>query len=596
MIGTILYDPDKPEVIASPVSSYQPPELVKVLTRKVQSDYQVGFNLQHKPFTEFNDLSLLDRADYNQKRWNAYRAPASEDPDEAWRWNGVRPITRNKIIGIVAQVTSQIIMPAPFAQNDKDEIDRTAALVMRDLMDYNVRNSNYVENYIMWITDALVNPAAYLGVGFFEAMQTIKEENEGKISKKEVLDGVLSGFQTFNIPLDEILIGNFYQKQLERQRMVIRRRYIEYDEAKALYGDHENYECVTPGTRALFNSDTSMFYDVVDDTLATVCEEVTYYNRLEDAEIPYINGIYVGDKDTEANPIKHRDNENRPKYNFSVLGYEDISPRFFFYMSAAQKLGDDDELVIRTEQLLADAVFLSTMPPTVTTGQGQLSEAMVIPGKNTAFDNPDVKVSPIMIGQSLTPAFNLLLKKEQNMSESTQDPQSSGVQSTVPKTKYEAALLQENAKIALGRFGNMIVNSLKKTGYLMIDVILQHQTVAEVSEISEGQLVEKWRSFVLTDAPENDKKVTRKIKFKSEMIGSELSAEDMSSRSQELLEEEGGIDSDTRILEVNPEAWRKMKFHLVLDVKELLPPVFTEPFPEQDPTGARSLPKEELVV
>lgn len=548
----------------------------------------MGYNLQYKPFEEFNDYSLLDRADLDQKRWNAYRAPKSEDPDEAWRWNGIRPITRNRIIGIVAQMTSQIIIPAPFAQNDKQEIDRTAALVMRDLMDYNIRNSDYVENYILWITDALVNPIAYLGVGFFEAMQTIKEENEGKISKKEVIDGVLSGFQTFNIPVDEVLIGNFYQKQLERQRFVIRKRNIEYDEAEAIYGEHKNWEFVTTGKKTIFSSETSLFYNTFDETLQTLCEEVIYYNRLEDTEIPFVNGIYLGDTDTEANAIKHRDNENRPKYNFATMGYEEISTRFFYYKSAAWKLGDDDELVVRTEQLLADAVFISTIPPTITTGQGQLSEAIVIPGKNTAFDNPDVRVAPIQLGASLTPAFNLLLKKEQNMSESTQDPQSSGVQTGPPKTAREALLLQENAKIALGRFGHMLVNSLKKFGGLMIDVIIQHQSVAEIEEISEGQLVEKWKSFVLTNAPEGDKMVTRKIQFKGDMVGKELTPEESKQRAYELLKQEGGIDSENRILEVNPEAWRKMKFHLVLDVKELLPPSLTE-----IPNELQQLPQEQ---
>lgn len=574
MIGNLQYD-EKNNLI-TPLSEYQPPEDVKKLTGRIQIDYQSAFDLQNRQFTEFNDLSVLGRADLDQKRWNAYRYPQSEDIDESWRWNGIRPITRNRIIGIVAQMTAKIVIPAPFAQNDKDELDRTSALVIRDLMDYDIRNSNYVDNYILWIEDALVNPAAYIGVGFFEILQTIKEENEGKISKKEVIDGVMSGFQTFNIPLDEILIGNFYQRQLDRQRYIVRRRYIDYDEAKALKGEHENFEYVKPGIKTIFDSGTEMFYNVVDENLQTLCEELTYFNRLEDAEIPFMNGIYVGDKDTEANRIKHRDNENRPKYNFAVLGYEDISSRFFYYKSAAWKLGDDDELVVRTEQLLADATFLSTIPPAITSGIGQLSEAIMIPGKNTAFENPDAKIQPIQLGGQLTTAFNLLLAKERNMSESTQDPMMSGIQ-TQPKTASEAMLLAQNAKIALGRFGNMLVNSLKKLGGLMIDVIIQHQTVADVEEVSDGQLVEKWKTFILTDVPEGELKTTHKIIFKPEMMGEELGEEGIKERSHDILNREGGIDSDTRIFEINPEAWRKLKFHLVIDVKELLPPILSEP-------------------
>lgn len=578
MIGTLLTDPKDPTKILTPLSAFAPPEDVKKLTERISQDDGVAFSLQNKTLTEFNDYSLLQRADIDQKRWNAYRAPPSMDVDEAWRWNGIRPITRNRIIGIVAQMTARIVIPAPYAQNDQDELDVSAAQIMRDLMEYNIRNSNYVDNYIMWITDALVNPAAYLGVGFFEAMQTIKEENEGKVTKKDVLDGVVSGFQTFNIPLDEIFIGNFYQKQLDRQRFVIRRRYIDYDEAKSLKGDHKNFEYVQPGIKTVFNAADSLFYDAVDETLSTLVEEVTYYNRLEDMEVLFMNGIYVGDNDTEANIIKHRDNENRPKYNFGVLGYEDISSRFFFYKSAAWKLGDDDELVIRTEQLLADAVFLETMTPTVTSGVGQMSEAIMIPGKNTAFENSQVRVEPIKLGSSLSSAFNLLLKKERDMSESSQDPMMTGVQ-TQPKTASEAILMAQNAKIALGRFGNMLASSLKKVGGLMIDVILRHQTIGDIEETGDGESVQRFKTFILTNS--GDEKLNKKIVFKPEMMGQEMSEEEEMAKSHEMMEQEGGIDSTNRISEVNPEAWRKLKYFLSVDTEELLPLSLRDSFARQ---------------
>ena len=575
MIGTALYDEKDKTKIISPISAYNPPEEVKTLTARISQDYQLANNLQVKPFTEFNDYSLIQRADIDQKRWNAYRQPASMDVDEQWRWNGIRPITRNRIIGIVAQMTAHIVIPAPYAQNDQDELDMMAAQVMRDLMEYDIRNSNYIDNYINWITDALVNPAAYLGVGFFDAMQTIKEENEGKISKKDILDGVFSGFQTYNIPLDEILIGNYYQKQLDRQRFVIRRRYIDYDEAKSLKGEHENFEFVQPGLRTFYDSGTTMFYQAFDQTLQTLCEQTTYYNRLEDMEVNFMNGIYVGDKNTGDNRIKHRDNEDRPKYNFGVLGYEDISSRFFFYKSAAWKLGDDDELVIRTEQLLADATFLSTMPPTITTGQGQMSEAIVIPGKNTAFDNPDVKVQPIQLTSALSSAFNLLLKKERDMSESSQDPMMAGIQTQTAKTATESALLAQNARISLGRFGNMLSSSLKKIGGLMIDVILRHQTIGDVEETSDGQMAQKFKTFILTNS--GDQKLNKKIMFKPEMMGQDMDEQGVMARSHDLIAQEGGVESQNRIYEVNPEAWRKLKFFLFVDVEELLPLSLRQP-------------------
>jgi hypothetical protein len=568
MIGTIERKDNK---VITPVSAYQPSKEVRDLTIDIQQDNQVGYNLQNQNFEEFNDESLLSRMDIDQKKWNAYRYPTSPDVDEQWRYNGIRPTTRNRILGIVAQMTAQIVIPAPFAQDDQDEIDRMAAQVMRDLMEYNIRNSSYVEDYINWITDALVNPIAYMGVGFFEHMQTIREENEGRITKKQVIDDVFSGFQTSNIPTDEVLWGNYYQRNLQKQRFMIRRRYIDFDEAQAKWGEHENFNYVHPGLNTVFDGETSLFYDTKDDNLETLVEELTYYNRSEDIEIPFVNGIYVGASDVEANPIKHRDNENKPKYGVAGLGYEPISSRFMFYKSAAWKLGDDDELVTRMEQLTVDATFLSVMPPTITTGAEQMTEAIVIPGKNTVFSNADVKVQPIQLGSAIQAGWNAIMSKENSMSQSTQDPMMTGVQ-TQPKTASEAMLLAQNAKIALGRFGNMLANSLKTLGGLMIDVILQHQTVGEIEETVDGETVQKFKSFIVADVvDEEGQKLTKKITFKPEMMGEELVEEDMMARSMEMMEKEGGVDSDMRIYEVNPDKWRKLKYMMHIDIDELLP-------------------------
>lgn len=569
MIGAILHD-EKGKVI-TPLSAYQPRQEVATLTNRIAQDYQSGDTLLHKPFTEFNDESLLSRSDLDQKKWNAYQLPKSSDPDEMWRWNGVRPVTRNKILAIVAHMTAKTVIPAPTAQNDKDEEDRVAAEVMRDLLEWEIRNSAYVDNYISWITDALVNPVAYLGVGFVEAMQKVKDE-KGKTS--EVMDAVLSGFQTYNIPIDEIRISNFYgNRNIQSKRFVIRKRVIEFDTAQALYSDNSDFsEYVHPGVRSVFDNTTSMFYDVYDETLGTLVEEVTYYNRLEDLEVTFVNGVYLGDKNVNANRIKHRDSEDRPKYAMSTLGYELISSRFFFNKSAAWKLGSDDELVQRTEQLAADAMTLGTLSPVAVTGHGALSAAMMIPGGVTTFESPDVKVQPIQVGQGISAAMQILLHAEKSMSDSSQDSQSAGVQTGTAKTAREAMILQQNARIAMGLFGSMVTNSVKSLGELMMDIILQHETVADVEEVAGKGTVEKWKTFVLNNATVGGRQVTKKIIFDKNLLGQpDMQSEEQTYNDSMALLNEEGLDGKTRIYKVNPEKWRKLKYKIVMDTEDLLP-------------------------
>jgi len=78
-------DPKKPVTdpnrIESPVSSFQPDEKTRDVTALVQKDFIFGFEQLSKPRREFNDRSLITEIDVNQKAFNSYVPPKSEDPD-----------------------------------------------------------------------------------------------------------------------------------------------------------------------------------------------------------------------------------------------------------------------------------------------------------------------------------------------------------------------------------------------------------------------------------------------------------------------------------------------------------------------------------
>src|SRR3990167_9761163 len=135
MIGPLPTSQDGKKITA-PISIYSPPEGVIELTKRIQQDYALGYQNQTKVLREFNDMSLLTRMETDQKVFNSYIEPKSDDPDEAWKWNGVRPIPRNKVISMAAHVTSTILFPGVFAQNENDEEDRQAGEVMGDLIEH----------------------------------------------------------------------------------------------------------------------------------------------------------------------------------------------------------------------------------------------------------------------------------------------------------------------------------------------------------------------------------------------------------------------------------------------------------------------------
>ena len=185
----------------------------------------------------------------------------------------------------------------------------------------------------------LVNPVTYMGADYREVFQKIRVKLDEGYETKEVLDEELSGFNTTVYSADQVLISNAYEQNIQRQYIVPKHRYIDYFEAKAIYGEHDNWQYVQSGLQSFYNEDDGLFYDIKDEDHETEVEEVTFYCRRDDAEYTYINGVYMSDEDSvENNPMTHRDNMNKPKVPITPFGYERINEHFFYYKSLVNNL------------------------------------------------------------------------------------------------------------------------------------------------------------------------------------------------------------------------------------------------------------------
>lgn len=565
MIGKIDKDKDK-------VSSYQPSREVADLTSLVSQDYQTGFDILHKGNEEYDNRSIIEEQNENQRAFNTYVGDENLDPDEKWRWQGRRPIVRNKIIGMAAQLTANILYPNIFPQNKSDEEDKLAASVMKDLIKWNIDNSDYERSFVFGVVAGLVNPATILKAEYSEAFQTIKAKNEdGSLSKKQVVDEVLSGFNTNVIPIDEFYITNVYEFDVQKQKAVIRRRYIEFDEAEALYGEHENFKFVQIGIKALFSEDEGVFYDAKDEDLTTLVEEATYYNRREDTEVVFVNGIYQGDENTEANPMKHRDNQNRPKYPFVKGIHEMVDEGNFFYgKSAVAKIKGDEDLLNTMWGLTMDGSYLDVMKPIIVSNTNEeIDKSVMFPASVTLLEK-DARITPLTTGSNLNSGYAAIGEIEKSITESSQSDVRSGVDAGGNQTAFEISRLEKNAIINQGLSIGMIARMIEDFGDLMIDLIMMHQTVGQTSEILGGGTKTKFMTFLLQDEPDKGKKITKKIEFTDEMMGRPMTDEQFKKEQFKILDEEGGINGDTRIFKVNPFRFSEFSFKAKVSADNLM--------------------------
>lgn len=572
MYKSLTRDAQDPKKIKDTVSLYQPqyPRALEV-TLQVLQDYQHGKEVQQKPRSEFNDRSLLSEIDINQKAFNSYVEPRSEDPDESWRAQTVRPITRNKLISIAAHVTSTVLFPNVFAQNDADEEDRGASEVMRSLVEWVIDNSNYSRAFIQAVISALVDPAVIMEAGYVEVMRTVKRKMDEKdefgyqkYKKEEIIDEVLSGFLANVVPCQEILIANIKEPNIQKQRFIIRSQYIDYKEAKQIYGKYENFAFVKPGVYTVFDEGTRTFYDVHDeDSRNYLVNRVIYYSRIDDLELVFINGILMCHPDR---PLSREDK----LYPFAKSGYEPLNNgQFFYYKSAANKLGSDQDLVDTLYNMIIDGTFMALMPPMALYGSEDINSSVSIPGSITSFRDPNTKMESLAPKSDIRAGLETIGMVERSIAQSSQDDIRSGNAQSGERTAREVILMEQNARIALGLFGKMIGFLVEDFGKLMIGDILQHMSVAQVDALS-GSL--NYRSFLLPDQVIDGKRVTKKIEFTDEYLDKpEMTEGGLNELSFDLLEEEGGLEGSKKIYKVNPPIFRNLKYKIRVDIDQLTP-------------------------
>lgn len=568
-------------------SAYKPSKDVLDLFQQVQDDYTVAYSLQHRPFKEFDGLSLLERTRRDQETFAAFVGAEYIPQARKWRWRGRKNTARNRIIGILAHMLSAMLFPYVRAVNDQDEEEEDTAQVMQILVEDQLRKAGYEIKFLYLVIAAMVNPAVFVGIEYVEAMQKIKQRMaDGSISIIEAVDQFMSGMQMNIIPIDEILLGDFYTFELQRQPYIIRVRRIPWDEARKIYGSHSDFKYVTAGqTRIVLTGQENQTLFDVEWTEADrdYVQEITAFYRAEDLQVCFVGGVFMGDSNDiyNSNPFEHRrmtyakgDWASAPVYPFAKSGFEplDATGRFAYYKSAAFKEYWDDASINKAYQLLQDGMALDVMKPNFISGVTKIDGTVIAPGASVALPK-DAAVTPYSLGPNLAMAMQVLQQNKDDMAESTQDSTQGGV--AQPGVTARATIIAEqNAKQILGVFGLMLANLVEQIGSLVMDVTVQHSTIGEVDDSVPEALKVRYRTF-LAKGSDSGKEMTHRIVFTDEYMGRELTKKEKTELEWELYDQTGDTpeereQSAQRIYKVNPYQFARMNFTMYVDADQIV--------------------------
>lgn len=575
---------DKKGLPVGEISSYFPTKEEVKIRAMILKHMVFGTTTMYTPRTEFNDLSVITRDQYDQMSFNTYQSNNGEawDGDQlsSWRSRAIRPVVRNKCISIAAHATARLIFPKVFAYNRDSEEEQEAAKVMEDLMEWSADESNYSHVSLMRTITALSSPASIGYTEYGEVYRTVKvgkEDDEespdyGKWIEKKVLDKAFPCFQDIVVPVDQLYIENFYEPDIQKQAWLIWRRVYSYSLAETKYVDNDNFKYVRPGVQTVYDDANRNFYNVYDPNMRSEdVEEIIYWNRILDLKIILVNGVMMTEAD---NPNPRADK----LYPFDKFGYEPINNRCFYYKSLAFKLQHDADIVNTLYQMVVDGTYLSIFKPMVNVGGEIIASDVIVPGSVTTLSSPDADLRAINVGSDLRSGLETLQVVEQSINESSQEPLQQGQQAASGTTAYEISRLENNANTVLGLFLQMIAKHVKDFGKLRLGDIIQYMTLGEVMAIegigsevtpeTADQSMLIYKTFLIGSTP--GKNTNRKIIFDGKMKD-QYSDEDHLDSSYEILQQEKDQGDDVAIYQVNPALFRELSFKVSISPDILNP-------------------------
>jgi hypothetical protein len=541
------------------ISKYQPDDEEKEVRAMIIRQFTLGYQTMYKPRREFNDMSVIGRMTVDQMAFNTYQPNNGEAPEgdliNGWRSNAIRPIVRNKCISIAAHATAQLIFPKVFSYNQQSETQEDAARVMRDLIEWSADQSKYPDTSLNAVISAVVNPASIYFTEYGEVMRNVKRETDEKTGKwkvEQMLDEDLSGFKDTPVPVDEFYIENIYESDVQKQGWLIWRRVIGYDLASTKWGHLPNFQYVKPGVQVLYNDVNDTFYESYDSNMRTESvEEIIYWNKKMDLKVVIVNGVMLTTSDN-PNP------RNDKLYPFIKFGYENIDEgKFFYYKSLAFKMQSDANIVNTLYPMIIDGTYLSVFPPMVNFGSETIGSDVIIPGGVTQLSDPNSKLDPIVVSQNIKMGMDTLMKVEESVSESSENPIQEGQQPGADTTAYEISRLEQNSNTVLGLFLKMIASYVKQYGRLRIGDILQFLTVLDADKITDDpKLI--YKTFLVKGSGKNE---TKKIEFTDE-IPDEMTEDDMMEHSAKIAGDEERLGME--IYKVNPTLFRDLCYMIVV--------------------------------
>lgn len=500
---------------------YSPSEVQKTRIKFVYDERADMIKKRNESYVHFNDRTLKEFIDDSEKRLNAYVLDKASQGKEAWQANFATRAYANKAKALLAATSRDLPGMRFKAVNDEDQFDHFAAEIAENLVKHSYYQGNPQEElfFLAW---------SNVGHGTVLSCEDIQKNvyQKSRIKSFDLLTGDIEEEllekesygepYSYEIPLMNLLIKNFYIRDIQDQPAIIHEEYYaDRDRFDSVLGKYPNASKVKDISDIKADEHDTYFHKAWNEG----CKDnrgflvSRYMNKYKGRRGLYqivANGVELYNGPMLWVDITRR-NKGRPVYPVAKAIYEPFADSSFFYGNSQPNsaMGEGDVLNTLYNTSL-DKQYRSMVPPLLI---GMVNKDMldledeVVAGDTKIYVDDISQVKQMELKGISDSDVKMIDLISSGLDLTTLDPQQQGVAQKYV-TARAAVAADERARQLKGIFFMFMESLWLQKVRLRLPNILLTYTMPKLVEIigEEGakKLVEKYQVFNVGHAELSD--------------------------------------------------------------------------------------------
>lgn len=352
--------------------TYTPTDSQKTRIQFMYDEYQDMLQKRNRTYVQFNDRTLREFIDDSEKRLNAYVLPKEVQGKEEWQANFATRAYANKAKALLAATARNIPDMHIGAVNDDESFDHFAADITKNLIRHSYNQGNPQEE-LFFLGWSVLGRGTVLSYEGFEKQNFVKKRIKsfdmltGDVEEEIVEKSSYGEPVSYEIPLMDLLIKNFYIRDIQDQpAIILLKYYAERDRFDAAFGKYPNASYVKDLSDIRAEEHDTYFHPKWAETVESGKGFLVlkYMNKYKDVYRIVCNGVELYNGPMLWIDIT-RKNLGRKMYPVAKTIYEPFADgsEFFYGNSQPNSAMGEGDVLNSLYNTALDKQYRSMVPP-----------------------------------------------------------------------------------------------------------------------------------------------------------------------------------------------------------------------------------------